>query len=107
MLSSGIYLVKDGEPSDEKLECLSRELAGKWKTLGGRLGFSRAAIRNYDEDNPKLADKAFNMLIDWKQGQGSKATYTVLHNALCHNLVNRKSLAEQFCCDKIEGNASR
>ena len=107
LLSSGIYLVKDGEPSNEELEYLSRELEGKWDKLGRHLGFSPAAIRNYDGDNPKLADKAFNMLIDWKQGQGSKATYTVLHDALCHNLVNRKSLAEQFCCDKIEGNASR
>ena len=85
---------------------LSLELAGKWKTLGRRLGFSPAAIRNYDGDNPKLADKAFNMLIDWKQGQGSKATYTVLNDALCHKLVNCKLLAEQFCCDKTEGNAS-
>ena len=100
-------MVKDGEPSNEELEYLSLELEGKWDKLGRRLGFSPAVIRNYDGDNPKLADKAFNMLIDWKQGQGSKATYAVLHYALCHNLVNCKSLAEQFCCDKTEGNASR
>ena len=100
-------MVKHGEPSNEELEYLSRQLAGKWKTLGGCLGFSQAAMRNYDEDNPKLADKAFNMLIDWKQGQGSKATYTVLNDALCHKLVNCKLLAEQFCCDKTEGNASQ
>ena len=106
MLSTGIYSVKHGEPSNEELEYLSQELSGKWKTLGGRLGFSPAAISNYDGDNPKLTDKAFNMLKDWKQGQGSKATYTVLNKALCHKLVNCKLLAEQFCCDKTEGNSS-
>ena len=99
-------MVKNGEPSNEELEYLSLELEEKWDKLGRRLGFSPAVIRSYDRDNPKLANKAFNMLIDWKQGQGSKATYAVLHDALCHNLVNCKSLAEKFCCDKIEGNAS-
>ena len=99
-------MVKDGEPSDEELEYLSLELAGKWDKLGRRLGFNQAAISSYDEDKTKLEDKALNMLMDWKQEQGSKATYTVLNDALCHKLVKCKRLAEQFCCDKVEGNAS-
>ena len=106
LLSSGIYLVKDGEPSDEELEYLSLELAGKWDKLGRRLGFNQAAISSYDEDKTNLEDKALNMLMGWKQEQGSKATYTVLNDALCHKLVKCKRLAEQFCCDKVEGNAS-
>ena len=39
---------------------------------------------------------------DWRERNGSAATYTVLHDALCHSLVNRTDLAEQF----ITGNIS-
>ena len=36
------------------------------------------------------------MLLHWKGRNGSAATYTVLHDALCHPLVNRTDLAEQL-----------
>ena len=106
MLSSDIYLVKDGKPSYEKLQYLARELAGKWKTLGRRLGFNEAVIDDLDQANEELAEKAYKMLIAWKQKVGSEATYKVLYDNLCHELVECKDLAEQYCCDKIAGNAS-
>ena len=37
------------------------------------------------------------MLLRWKQEKGSSATYKVLCDALEHELVQRKDLAEQFC----------
>ena len=37
------------------------------------------------------------MLQKWKQKLGSGATYKVLWNALCHDFVGRKDLAEKFC----------
>ena len=46
------------------------------------------------------------MLIAWKQKVGCEATYKVLYDTLCHNLVECKLLAEQYCCNKIVGNAS-
>ena len=94
-------MFKDGEPSGEELEYLSLQLAGKWKTLGRRLGFSQDAIANLDEANKELAAKAFEMLLAWKQKEGRKATYTVLYNALCHELVKCRGLAEQFCCERL------
>ena len=106
MLSSGTYSVKDGKPSDEELQYLSRKLAGKWKTLGRRLGFNEAAIDDFDQANKELAEKAYKMLIAWKQKVGCEATYKVLYDTLCHNLVECKLLAEQYCCNKIVGNAS-
>ena len=110
MLSSGLvcypHLVKDGEPADEELECLSRELAGKWKTLGRRLGFNEAAIDDFDQANKELAEKAYKMLMAWKQKGGCEATYKVLYDTLCHKLVECKRLAEQYCCDEIVGNDS-
>ena len=54
----------------------------------------------------ELADKAFKMLMAWKQKEGSNATYKVLYDALCNKKVQCKLLAEQFCCDEIVGNAS-
>ena len=99
-------MVKDGKPSHEKLQYLARELAGKWKTLGRRLGFNEAVIDDLDQANEELAEKAYKMLIAWKQKVGSEATYKVLYDTLCHELVECKDLAEQYCCDKIAGNAS-
>ena len=99
-------MVKDGAPSACELEELSLNLGEKWKELGSCLGFNNAAITNLDEDYNKLARKTFSMLLAWKQKEGCKATYKVLYNALCDKLVKCKLLAENFCCDEVEGNAS-
>ena len=94
-------MIKDGEPSYEELEYLSRELGEKWKKLGRRLKVSQAAIVNLDVANKRLAEQAFEMLLAWKQKEGRKATYTVLYNALSHKLVEYRHLAEQFCCERL------
>ena len=99
-------MVKDGIPLDRELEELSLKLGEKWKELGSCLGFDHAAMTNLDEDYKKLARKTFSMLLAWKQKEGCEATYTVLYNALCDKLVKCKLLAENFCCDEVEGNAS-
>ena len=99
-------MVKDGEPSDEELECLSRELAGKWKTLGRRLGFNESRIEGFDEPKKELEEKAYKMLMTWKEKVGCEATYKVLYDKLCHKLVECKRLAQQYCCDEIVGNDS-
>ena len=99
-------MVKDGEPSNEELEYLSRKLAKKWKKLGRRLRYDEAALDGFDRANEELAEKAYKMLMDWKEKVGSGATYKVLYDALCHELVECKLLAERYCCDEILGNAS-
>ena len=86
---------------------MSRELAGKWKTLGRRLGFNEAAIDDFDQANKELAEKAYKMLMAWKQKKGGcEATYKVLYDTLCDELVECKLLAEQYCCNEIVGNVS-
>ena len=37
------------------------------------------------------------MLLRWKEKRGAGATYKVLYEALCHEYVDRKDLAQQFC----------
>ena len=49
------------------------------------------------EDNDEVSEKAYRMLLKWKEAKGSDATFRVLHDALCHELVNRRDLAEEFC----------
>ena len=41
------------------------------------------------------------MLLRWKEKEGSKATFQVLNDALCHHLVQNRDLAEKFCCDQF------
>ena len=96
--------VKEGFPSDCDLELLSAKVE-KWKTLGRRLKIEAAELTALDKDNEEWSEKAFAMLIKWKRKKGSKATYRCLYDALCHKLMNRTDLAEEFCCSlsKPEG----
>ena len=96
-----IFVVKQGVPSDEDLEGLSQKLE-KWKTVGRRLKIEEARLTAFDNENTESFEKSYKMLLHWKGMKGSAATYTVLHDALCHSLVNRTDLAEQF----ITGNIS-
>ncbi|KAL9978758.1 hypothetical protein ACROYT_G016313 [Oculina patagonica] len=90
--------VKDGCPSEDELEELSTKLGDKWENLGRRLGFAQATLDAFHKENERLFDKAYRMLLSWKEREGSDATYQVLCDALCHRLVNLKILAEKFCC---------
>ena len=70
-----------------------------WKSLAHLLCFTEDKVEVFDEDNVKLRDKVYGMLIVWKDREGSRATYRVLHDALCHPLVRRPDLAAKFCLD--------
>ena len=50
----------------------------------------------------EFSEKIYKMLLHWKKRDGSAATYKILHDALCHPLVNRTDLAEQLCCQPQE-----
>ena len=96
-----LFLVMQRVPSDEDLDWLSEKLV-RWKTLGRRLQIDEESLTIIDDENEKFLQKNFNMLLRWKERNGSTATYTILHDALCHPLVNRTDLAEQL----ITGNIS-
>ena len=99
-------MVKTKGPSDDKLEDFSLQLGDKWEELGRRLGFNQAEITNFNELERQPKKKALNMLMNWRQKEGSNATYKVLYDALCDKKVQCKLLAEQFCCHGIVGDAS-
>ena len=96
--------VKEGIPSNDDLERLSRKVVA-WKPLGRRLKIEEAELEGLNQENEKLSEKAFAMLKKWNQKNASEATYRCLYDALCDELMNRKDLAETFCCSssKPEG----
>ena len=95
-----IFVVKQ-VPSDEDLEWLSQKL-DEWKRVGRRLKIEEARLTAFDNENKEWSEKIYKVLLHWKERDGLAATYTVLHDALCHPLVNRADLAEQL----ITGNIS-
>ena len=77
---------------------MANQIINEWKKLGRRLLESDEALLDaIDKDNDKCSEKAYKMLLKWKAAKGSAATFRVLHDALCHCLVDRRDLAEQFC----------
>jgi len=86
-----------GTPSNDELEELSQRIAEAWKPLGRRLKIEEGKLTCFDNENKVYSEKAFKMLLHWKERDGSSATYSVLYDALCHKLVNKKLLAEEFC----------
>ena len=90
--------VKEGLPENDDLERLADKIINQWKKLGRRLLESDEALLDaVDMDNDKCSEKAYKMLLQWKAAKGSDATFRVLHDALCHDIVNRRDLAEKFC----------
>ena len=78
---------------------MSQRIGLSWRRLGRRLKFDEAKLTGFDRDtgNEEFSEKAYKMLLGWKQGDGQDATYKVLYNALCAKLVAQRELAEEFC----------
>ena len=87
--------IKGGSPTLDELQRLSDKISDKWKNLGRRLRFDEAKITDYDYRSDGFPEKAYNLLMAWKQREASAATYLVLHRALSG--VERTDLAEEFC----------
>ena len=88
----------EGSPTEEVLEDLSKKISNDWRTLGRRLTFHEAELEEFDKGHGKMSEKAYAMLLSWKQRGGTDATYSVLNQALCDTRVKRKDLAQDFCC---------
>lgn len=93
--------VKEGNPSYYELEGLSQKIV-HWRSLGRRLNFHEAQLHGFDNENSQWREKAYAMLRKWKERDGPDATYQVLYEVLCHEYVQRKDLAQKFCCH-VEG----
>ena len=92
---------------DIVLERMSRELGRSWETLARRLNFGNAKIEEFTYNDRMYPTMQFNMLLKWKQRLGLEATYQVLFDALCDELVERNDLAEWFCVSNNHAAESR
>ncbi|XP_078363751.1 uncharacterized protein LOC144647958 [Oculina patagonica] len=90
------HRVKSGTPTDNELEKLSHKLGDNWKRLGRQLLGENveAQIQEFDRE-VHLNEKAYQMLLFWKQRDATAASYQVLFDAL--SAVNRVDLAEALC----------
>ena len=103
MLSFITASIRDGTPELVDLERLSKKLGRSWVAVARRLGFEDAEINYFDHQYGGYADRVYQMLYEWKKRGGiKKATYEVLYNALTHDLVQRRDLAEMFCLSNRE-----
>ena len=91
------FVVKQGTPTNDELEDLGAEIAEKWTKLGRRLDVKEPKLQEICRLYDLLSEKGFHMLLQWRQEQGSAATYQALCDGLRHKLVQRQDLAEQFC----------
>ena len=65
--------------------------------LGRLLGVKEPKLQYVGRRHKQLYEKAYHMLMIWKQENGLAATHQLLTAALQHELVQRKDLAEQIC----------
>ena len=96
------FSVKEGSPSEGELEELGNDIHAKrksWVKLARRLGIEESKIIAIDANEEELSEKAYKMLLQWKQANGRRATYEVLFEALDHKLVDRIDLAIKYCCE--------
>ncbi|XP_022806861.1 uncharacterized protein LOC111343925 isoform X2 [Stylophora pistillata] len=88
--------VKEGCPTLAELQDLAQKL-DKWKPLGRHLlDMDESRIEQIENRHKVLEECAYQTLRVWKQTNHTAATYRTLHTALCR--VNRRDLAEEFCC---------
>ena len=83
--------------NNDDLERLSLKLGDSWAALARRLGVEEAYIEELNTRKQTDTAKQLTMLKKWKRRLGWGATYKVLWDALCHEFVGRRDLAEMFC----------
>lgn len=89
--------VKDGTPCDDTLIGLSQKIGKHWKRLARELKMDESKVVKFHTENEELEEKALQMLLHWRQRDGTNATYQALYTALSHEHVGRKDLARKFC----------
>ena len=89
---------KIGQPEDEELLSLAREIESIWRSFGLLVGLEAPTLTEIDKRYPRALDKTYAVLRKWKELLGSGATYEALAVLLNNAFINRRDLIERFCC---------
>ena len=81
----------------EDIMSIAMDITGIWNRLGRALGLSDSNLSIIDEDNGKIYDKCYAMLMKWKQIYVSRANYGALEEGLAHTTVERHDLIKKYC----------
>ena len=95
---SFIPVIKDGVAAERDLQLLSSKLVECWKDLARCLGLEESDITAIEDQNWKSRERALKVCLRWRANCGTEATYRVLYDALCDELVGQTELAQKYCC---------
>ena len=90
-----MFLVTQEVPSDEDFRWLSYQVTD-WIALARILRIKARAINEIQRTDKNIFGKTYRMLQQWKEMNGSAATYMVLRDALRHPFVGRGDLAREL-----------
>eukprot|EP00795_Rhopilema_esculentum_P013563 gene13563-4451_t len=86
------------EPSEKELQNLAKDLINDWKSLGRELDVPNKDILKIHKDNinyDDIVEKAFAMLLKWKELKGNEANFEILKSALIN--IGLVATAEKHC----------
>lgn len=90
---------EDGsKPTEKELHELSKDVVSEWKSLGRELGVENKILMKIHKDNinyDDIDDKAFTMLMKWKEKMGDSATFGSLREALVN--IGLVSTSQKHC----------
>ena len=91
--------MKPGVPKDIELHHLANDVSSFWKKLGRELGVEESKLSqlelNFQQD---AYERAYQMLLHWRETRNDQATYQILYNALTSTVVGRNDLGKKYCC---------
>jgi hypothetical protein len=97
------YQGREGYIKLDNLRHLALKAVDEWKELGRALGLKNWQITIIDRDNPKIAEKSYQMLITWVYCMPEEATLEKLKKALEDITVGRGDLVKDYCTVDTNG----
>ena len=92
-------VVKKGNPKSDELEQMANNIdPNDWKKVARKLKIHGPKITAIHKENEEFYEKIYQMLLKWKEANGSAATWKKLYKALID--ADLKELAEKHCCKK-------
>ena len=90
--------MKPGVPEDIELHHLANDVSSFWKKLGRAFKIKESKLSQLDVNHQQDAyEKAYQMLLHWRETRNNQATYHILYNALTSTVVSRNDLGKKYC----------